>query len=109
MLRDDLYRPWFVGENEWGVQIISGDFQDVIIQIEKVQFDESTEDGLLVDYHVVSKPSLITEEQLKSDMFYTVFQTIVSDVVKEALDIAKDEYLKDEQNRNDDSKESDSQ
>ena len=41
MLRNDLYKPWFASENDWGFEIIDGQFSGVIVQIEKVEFVET--------------------------------------------------------------------
>jgi len=105
MLRNDLYRPWFTDkQGEWGFEIISGDFQGLVLQIEKLDFADTDDGNMLADYHVIYRPELISEESLKEDGFKVVFETIVSDIIREAL-----ENFKDEQNRNDSIEESDSQ
>jgi len=96
MLRNELYRPWFVGEKSWGFEIIEGDFSGVVVQIEKINFASDESSNMDVEYHVINKPELVNEEEIKSDLFKTLFETIVNDIVKEAI-----ENLKDEQDRND--------
>jgi len=103
MLRNDLFRPWFVGEKDWGIEIIDGEFSGVSIQIESVEFDEETKDGnLKLDYHTVHRPEDITEEALQSDMFKATLELILNDVLREAID----NY---EQTRNNDTTEPSSQ
>ena len=94
MLRNDLYRPWFEGEKNWGIEIISGDFQDVVIQIEKMEFADEPGNVELV-YHVISKPDILEEELSKNTVFESTVELIVNDILKEAIEIHKDE-----QNRN---------
>jgi len=102
MLRNDLFKPWFVGEKDWGFEIIDGEFKEVTVQIEKLEFPENGSSQLSLDYHVVHKPELITEEELQGDAFKAVVEVIINDILKEAIDHF-------EQTRNDDPTESSSQ
>lgn len=105
MLRNDIYRPWFLESDKWGFEIIDGDFSGVVIQLEKLDFAEEGEEGNFdVSYHIIHKPELVSEEDVKGELFKSTFELIVNDILREALDIVKDE-----QNRNDDTKEPDSQ
>ena len=101
MLRNDLYKPWFVGE-DWGIEIIDGEFSGVSIQITKLKFSESDEAGLDVEYHVVHKPDTILEGDVKGDLFSSTLELIVNDIVEEAV-----KTFENEQTRNNDSQESD--
>ena len=101
MLRNDLYKPWFASEKDWGFEIIDGQFSGVIVQIEKVEFVETDGGNLEAEYHIVSKPEIISEEDVKGDLFEAVFQNIIVDIIKEAVE----DY---EQNRNNNTKESSS-
>jgi hypothetical protein len=103
MLRNDLYRPWFLDKEKWGFEIISGEYKDVVVQIEKLDFKDTEEGNLDVEYHVVYKPEILSEEETKGDMFKTTFELIVNDIVREAIDTL------DENTRNNNTKESDSQ
>lgn len=87
MLRNDLYAPWFSGDSDWGFEILDGEFKDVVVQISNLQFrDDQTEDGSLdVEYHVISSPEIVKEE-LSSDLFKAVFETIINDIIKEAIE-----------------------
>lgn len=103
MLRNDLYKPWFVGE-DFGVEIIDGEFSGVSIQITKLNFSESDEGGLDVEFHVVHRPELIPEESVKGDLFNNTLELIINDIVEEAVN-----NFENEQTRNNDSTESDQQ
>lgn len=95
MLRNELYKPWFVNK-DWGFEIIDGEFSGTVIQIEELDFAKDDSSGLDIKYHVINKPEIVTEDLIKSDLFKTIFETIVNDIVREAV-----ETFKDEQDRND--------
>ena len=106
MLRNDLYTPWF-NKDDWGFEVIDGEFSGVVVQVSEVNFKEETQEddsNLSVNYHIINKPEIITEEQVKSDLFNALFQTIITDIVKEAV-----EAYEHDNNRSNDSKESDPQ
>ena len=96
MLRNKLYKPWFVDEEKWGFEILRGDpFEGVVVQLKYIQSDDvnlneheiinSDKTSLGVEYYIISKPKRVSEEQLKSHQFRTTFDTIVTDILKEAL------------------------
>ena len=60
VLRNELYRPWFVGEQTWGFEIIDGEFKDVVVQIEKIEFVE--------DKFRVSNSALIQDDITDEDI-----------------------------------------
>ena len=99
MLRNELYRPWFVGEKDWGFEIVDGEFNGVTLQIEKLDFPDEGSSNLALDYHIVHKPDLITDEDVKSDTFKAVIEVIINDILREAINDHK-------QAGDDDSKES---
>lgn len=104
MLRNELYKPWFK-DNDWGFEVIDGEYNGVVVQVTDLQFKEETSEdnsNLSVEYHVINKPEIISEESVKSDLFNALFQTIITDLVSEAIE----NYAN---NRDDDSKESDLQ
>ena len=86
MLRNDLYRPWFLGDSKdtWGFEIIDGEFRDVVIQVEKVEMQDDGSCSL--DFHVVKKPETI-EIDTGSDIFTNQIQLIINDILKEAIEI----------------------
>ena len=89
MLRNDLFKPWFVGEKDWGFEIIDGEFKDVTVQIEKLDWPDDGKSELALDYHVVHKPEIITDEDVKSDKFKVVIEVIINDILREAIDDLK--------------------
>ena len=88
MLRNDLFKPWFVGNN-WGFEIIDGEFNGVTVQIVKLDWPDEGSNELALDYHVVHKPELITDEDIKSDTFKAVVEVIINDILREAIDELK--------------------
>ena len=88
MLRNDLFKPWFVG-NDWGFEIIDGEFNGVTVQIAKLDWPDEGSNELALDYHVVHKPELITDEDIKSDTFKAVVEVIINDILREALNELK--------------------
>ena len=84
MLRNDLFKPWFVG-NDWGFEIIDGEFNGVTVQIAKLDWPDEGSNELALDYHVVHKPELITDEDIKSDTFKAVVEVIINDILREAI------------------------
>ena len=85
MLRNELFKPWFVGEKDWGFEIIDGEFNGVTVQIEKLDFPDEGSEQLALDYHIVHKPELITDEAIKSDMVKAVIEVIINDILREAI------------------------
>jgi hypothetical protein len=98
MLRNELYQPWFVGEKDWGFEIIDGEYRGSIIQIEKLDFPNEDSNELALDYHVITKPESPSIDQT-SETFKAVIELIVNDILREAIDEFK-------QTRDNDSKES---
>ena len=88
MLRNDLFKPWFVGK-DWGFEIIDGEFKSVTIQIEKLDWPDDGKSELVLDYHVVHKSEIITDEDVKSDKFRVVMDIIINDILREAIDDLK--------------------
>jgi hypothetical protein len=105
MLRNDLFQPWFVGESQWGFEIISGEFQGISVQIESVEFSDSPDGNLALDYHLVHRPEMFSEDVSKDPLFIHTIELIINDILTEAIAGLKN----DEQNRNNDSEESSSQ
>lgn len=99
MLRGDLYQPFAHG-NDWGFEILTGDFQGVVIQIENLKFPRENDPQIDVDYHVIHKPDIIETEEIKGPLFDTLFQTIVTDIVNEAITIYESNKNDDYENRN---------
>lgn len=108
-LRGSLYNPWFQKDN-WGVEILEGQFQGVVFKINNIQLLEEHElkpDGgnATLDYDIINKPELLTDEDLKSEEFNYTLEVILIDIITEAIEA----YENDQQNRTNDTKESGSQ
>ena len=88
MLRNDLFKPWFVG-NDWGFEIIDGEFNGVTVQIAKLDWPDEGSNELALDYHVVHKPELVTDEDIKNDTFKAVVEVIINDILREAINELK--------------------
>lgn len=97
MLRNELFKPWFV-EDKWGVEVISGQFKDVVLQFNSVEFSESEEGNIQLDYHTINLPDNLSDEDLKTEQFNKCVSRIINDILIEAI--------KDEQNRTNNSSES---
>lgn len=99
-LRNDLYRPWFVGEKDWGIEFIDGEFSGVVIQFEKLEFSQKEEGNLEVEYHIIKQPEgMGLKEDNSNQLFSTAIELVINDILREAIE----NY---EQTRNNDSKES---
>lgn len=96
MLRNNLYEPWFMEDNKWGVKIISGAFDGAVIQLEKLEFSENGDSSVDVELNVIKPPDDMVELDTSDAAFSEVMSTIISDILKEAIA----DY---EQNRNNDS------
>lgn len=84
MLRNSLFKPWFVGEKDWGFEIIDGEFSGVVVQIEKVLFSNDGNGRVDLDYHIINQPQ---DMELSKDnkMFAAVIEIIMNDILTEAV------------------------
>lgn len=99
MLRNDLFRPWFVGEKDWGFEIIDGEYTGVVVQIEEVNFSTTDPNSVELNFHVVRRPENLADFDTKDELFVKTVDLIINDILKEAVE----DY---EQNRNGNTKES---
>lgn len=89
MLRNELYKTWVVKNDdkpEWGVEIIDGEFSGLVFQIVEFSITEDTDKATL-DYHVISKPDGFEE----NESFRALLELIIMDILREALEIVKNE------------------
>lgn len=100
-LRNDLYTPWFVGDTDWGVEIIDGEFSGIVIKINSIEFSKTENEGVDVDYYIIKHPEDMQGVE-KSDLFIRTIELIINDILKEAVAIH-------EQTRSNDSSESSQQ
>ena len=90
MLRNDLYKPWFADKDRWGFEILSGDYQGLIVQLENIDVLTEDKTGVGIDYHVIHKPEIVTKDMMKSEMLNQTFDLIINDIIQEALQIDDD-------------------
>jgi hypothetical protein len=90
VLRNELFRPWFVGSDQWGVEIIDGEFSGVTIQFEKFTFSEKDDSSVDLDYHIINKPEDMGDPE-KSEVFAQTLELIVNDILREALNEVKND------------------
>ena len=86
MLRNDLYQPWFVGDKDWGFQIIDGEYSGVVVQVESIEFSKKDDGTVDLDFHVIKQPESLQELDIKSDLFTQTVELIINDILKEAID-----------------------
>lgn len=86
VLRNDLYRPWFVGEEDWGFEIVDGEFSGIVVQIESVEFSKETAGGVDLNFHVIKQPEDDREIDVKGDMFTRTVELIINDILREAIE-----------------------
>lgn len=101
VLRDDLYKPWFKGEEEWGVEIISGEFAGVIVKINSLNLSEKENGGVDIDLDIIKHSEETENIDTQTPLFNNTLEIIINDILKEAIEIY-------EQARVNDSEESDS-
>jgi len=86
----EMYRPWALEKEGWGVEILQGEFAGLVIQIEKVDFvDESS--SLQLDFHAISMPETMVKEDLDKPTFNDTMQLIMSDIISDAIANYKDD------------------
>jgi hypothetical protein len=84
MLRNDLYLPWFADKEQWGFEVISGEFMNTVIQIEKLEFGEK--DGeIALDFHVIKRSDILEEDDYKKPIFQETVELIINDILQEAV------------------------
>ena len=84
-LRNKIFKPWFEGKENWGVEIIDGFYTGLVIQIKEMQFVELEDGNLSLDYHVVHKPETVAESDLQTGEFQMLLSDIIEDILKEAI------------------------
>jgi len=87
MLRNDLYKPWFADKNQWGFEILSGDYQGLVVQLENIDMIEEAKKGIGVNYHIIHKPDIVSKDMMKSEILNQTFDLIINDILTEAMQI----------------------
>lgn len=83
--RNILFKPWFEND-KWGVEIIDGFYTGTIIQFKAVEFIESMDGNVSLDYHVIYKSSIVSDDDIKSAEFHNLLTIIIEDILKEAME-----------------------
>ena len=91
MQLSNMYRPWAVDDGQWGIEITQGRFEGAVIQIEKVDFDETKEGEMQVDYHIINLPEGMLKEEMESRDFIDIMQLVMSDILAQAIENYKEE------------------
>ena len=111
MLRNDLYRPWFNNGEEWGFEILSGDYSGVVVQLEELKPEHiipskypGQKAGLQCGYHIIHKPEHLEKSFNSAETFIAEMDLIINDILKEAI-----EDFRNEQDWNSNSKKLNSQ
>lgn len=84
VLRNDLYKPWFANDKDWGFEVLDGEYSGVVVQIESIEFSEKNDGTVDLNFHVINKeqfPDLDTG----SDLFNKNVELIINDILKEAI------------------------
>lgn len=83
--RNKLFKPWFE-DDKWGVEIIDGFYKDTVVQFQEIEFVESGDGNVSLDYHLIHRPYLVSEDDIKSQEFADLLTLIIEDILKEALE-----------------------
>lgn len=88
MLRGDLYNPWFVGETQWGFEIVSGQYQGVVVQIHSVEFSDKEDGTVDLNFTIIKNVDDLESLEIdtKSEEFNHLVEMIINDILKEAMD-----------------------
>lgn len=98
VLRNDLYRPWFAGDKDWGFEVLDGEFSGVVVQVESIEFSKKEDGSVDLNYHVINKDSF-PDLDITGELFVKTVEIVINDILKEAIN----HY---EQTRDHDTKES---
>jgi hypothetical protein len=85
VLRNNLFKPWFTGSEDWGVEIIDGEYSGVIVQIESLNFSERNDGSVNLDFHIVNKDNY-PDLETNSELFNSTIELIINDILREAID-----------------------
>lgn len=74
----------------WGVEILEGQYKDMVVQIQDIDIKDITTGECIVEYHVLSGDN--TGLVHKTDEFQKYISDIVQDIVENAVLEAGEEY-----------------
>jgi len=85
-MQQNLFNPWFVDENNWGIEIITeNEYKGTVIQIKSLDFVDNSNDVSL-DFHIISKPDGINEEEYKKEEFNNILQASIELLLRKVID-----------------------
>ena len=87
MLRNDLYIPWFGETEEWGVEIVDGEFAGVVVKFNNLNISKSDKGGVDVDLDIIKQPEDRKEVDTENPLFNHTIELIINDILKEAIEI----------------------
>lgn len=84
------YKIHISDNGDIGFTIIKGKYKNVIIYVEDFSVLET---GVFdVKYHILKKPKHITEDDIKSEKFETLFDMIIKDMITKAFKNDNNEF-----------------
>lgn len=98
------FKPHFAGEDKWGFEIMDGLYAGTVVQIMKLDFVEGGNGNCQLEFHIIKRPDSLSEEAYKTEDFNLAIQSIITEIIKLAVDAAQKEQ---DENRNSDPPESD--
>lgn len=100
------FKPWAVGE-DWGFEIKGGTFENVTVQIKKLELVENSDGNCELEFHIISKPDEFDVEKFKTQEFNDTVTSIIQEVIKMAVDNAENISKEENENRDSDPPEPD--
>lgn len=87
-MQQSLFNPWYVDENSWGVEIIdeSTKYKGTVIQIKSLEFPDDNSPEIALDFHIISKPEGLTDEDYKEQKFSDILQTVIEQMLRKVIE-----------------------
>lgn len=82
------FKPWAVNE-DWGFEIKGGEFENVVVQIKKLDLVENSDGNCELEFHIIKKPDEFDVEKFKTQEFNDTVTSIIQEVIKMAVENAK--------------------
>lgn len=81
---DELYSIWDLKDKGWGIEILKGEYEGTVVQIEDIKFHEKSENVELI-FHVIKTPEGMLKEDLQNTKFDDMMQCIVGEMIANAI------------------------
>lgn len=86
-MQQNLFNPWYVDENSWGVEITEeSKYKGTVIQIKSLEFPDEEKPELALDFHIISRPGGTTDEDFKSSEFNNLLQTVIEQMLHKVIE-----------------------